>query len=223
MIAGLSGMAIIVLIQLTPTLPICDLSAMQYGRCLDRLLRESVYANPKLGPVHMIKYDFSDGFYNIGLRPSDAAKLGLVFPSEAGDKDLVAIPLTLPMGWNNSPPICCTATDTVANLANEALRAHVPTLPHKLDERAEAVLVEPAPSLDKKLGALPRDHYLGRKNSQLLQYVDVFVDEFLGLAQGPRHRRCHVRRTLFHALDKVFHPSTLRTLRSGRNSCLLKS
>ena len=30
--------------------------------------------------------------------------------------------------------------------------------------------------------------------------------EFLGLAQGPRHRRRHVCRTLFHALDKVFRP-----------------
>ena len=80
------------------TLPICDLSAMQYGRCLDRLLHEIVYADPKLGPVHMIKADVSDGFYWIGLRPSDAAKLGLVFPSEAGKEDLVAILLTLPMG-----------------------------------------------------------------------------------------------------------------------------
>ena len=32
------------------------------------------------------------------------------------------------------------------------------------------------------------------------------MEDFLGLAQGPRHRRRHVRRTLFHALDKVFRP-----------------
>ena len=37
-------------------------------------------------------------------------------------------------------------------------------------------------------------------------FVDVFVDDFLGLEQGPRHRRRHVRRTLFHALNKVFWP-----------------
>ena len=80
------------------------------------------------------------------------------------------------------------------------------TLPHKLDNRAEDVLVEPAPSINKQLSALPRYPYLGIKNSQLLQYVDVFVDDFLGLAQGPRHRRRHVRRTLFHALDKFFRP-----------------
>ena len=55
------------------TLPICDFSAMQYGRCLDRLLREIVYADPKLGLVHMIKADVSNSFYRMGLRPSDAA------------------------------------------------------------------------------------------------------------------------------------------------------
>ena len=102
-------------------LPICDLLAMQYGRCLDRFLREIVYANQKLGPVHMIKADVSDNFFRIGLRPSDATELGLVFPSESGNKDLVAILLNLPMGWKNSPPIFCTAMETVSDLANESL------------------------------------------------------------------------------------------------------
>ena len=123
------------------TLPIYDLLAMQYGRCLDRLLRGIVYADTKLGPVHMIKANVSDGFYRIGLRQSNATKLGLVFPSEAGEEDLIAIPLTLPMGWKNLPPIFCTATETVADLSNEALRAHAPMLPHKLDKRAEVVRV----------------------------------------------------------------------------------
>ena len=140
------------------------------------------------------------------MRLSNAAKSGLFFPSEAGNKYLVTIPLTLPMSWKNSPPIFYTATETVVDLANESLRAHAPTLPHKLDACAEAVWVEPSPSLDKQLGDLPRDPYLGRKNSQLLHYVDVFVDDFLGLAQGLWNCRRHVRHTLFHALDKVFRP-----------------
>ena len=83
------------------------------------MLCEIVYANQKLGLVHMIKVDVGNGFYSIGFRPSDATKLGLVFPSEAGYKDLVAIPLTLPMVWKNLPPILCTPTETVADLDNE--------------------------------------------------------------------------------------------------------
>ena len=149
--------------------------------------------------------------------------LACAHPSEAGEEDLVAIPLTLPMGWKNSPPIFCAATETVADLANEAFHAHVPTLPHKLDNRAEAVWVKPAPSLNKQLGALPRDPYLGRKNSQLLQYVDVFLDDLLGLVQGARHRHRHVRRTLFHALDKVFRPLDFKDNEERRKSCSSKN
>ena len=34
--------------------------------------------------------------------------------------------------------------------------------------------------------------------------MDVFVDDSLGLYQGPIHRHRHVYRTLFHTLDQVF-------------------
>ena len=62
------------------TLPIACLSAMQYGRALDFLIRKIVYADPALGYIYLLKADVSDGFYRIGLRPEDAPKLGLIFP-----------------------------------------------------------------------------------------------------------------------------------------------
>ena len=36
--------------------------------------------------------------------------------------------------------------------------------------------------------------------------MNIFVDAFLGQSQGLAHRRRHVRRTSFHAVDKVFQP-----------------
>ena len=63
------------------TLPIACLSAMQYGRALYRLIHKIVYADPALGYVYLLKADVSNGFYRIGLRPEDAPKLGLIFPS----------------------------------------------------------------------------------------------------------------------------------------------
>ena len=117
---------------------------------------------------------------------------------------MVAIPLILPMGWKNSPPLFCTATETVADIANESLCYHQPSKPHKLDNRTEAIAPPPAPPLAQEHIELTREPYLRRPKAKLLAYVDVFVDDFLGLAQGPRHRRHHVRRTLFHALGKVF-------------------
>ena len=117
---------------------------------------------------------------------------------------MVAIPLTLPMGWKNSPPLFFMATETVADLSNETFRTHQPSKQHLLDNRAEAVEPLPAPLLTQEHANLTRDQYLRRPNDKLLAYVGVFVDDFLALAQGPRHRCRHVRRTIFHALDKVF-------------------
>ena len=58
------------------------LYAIQYGRALDRLVKEVVIAKPALVLVHVLKADVSDGFYHIGLRLIDAPKLGLVFTLE---------------------------------------------------------------------------------------------------------------------------------------------
>ena len=91
---------------------------MQYGRTLDCLLREIVFADPDLGPVYLLKADVLDGFYRIGLRPEDAPKLGLIFLNGTDEEPMVAIPLTLPTGWKNFPPILCTATETVVDIAN---------------------------------------------------------------------------------------------------------
>ena len=120
---------------------------MQYGRALDRLIREIVYVDPALGYVYMLEADVSDGFYRIGLRPEDAPKLGLIFTSGEEEEPMLAIPLTLPMRWKNSPPLFYTATETLVDLANESLRSHQPSKPHKLDDRAEAMAPPPAPPL----------------------------------------------------------------------------
>ena len=89
----------------TETLPVACLSAIQYGRALDRLICEIVYADPALGYVYLLKADASDGFYRIGLRPEDAPKLGLIFPIGKEEEPMVAILLTLPMRWKNPPPL----------------------------------------------------------------------------------------------------------------------
>ena len=48
--------------------------------------------------MHNLKADVSDSFYCIFLHPMDDPELGIVFPLEREDKELVAIPLTIPMG-----------------------------------------------------------------------------------------------------------------------------
>ena len=166
----------------------------------------SFFTDPARGHVYMLNGDVSNNFYQIGLRPAEARKVGLIISVDDGKKLLDATPLTLPMGWKNLPPLFFTATETVDDLVNQALWEHTSLQHHKLDNRAASVVSAVAPTLDPTLVHLYQDTFLLCTNSQLLEYVDIFVDDLLGLAQGPTHQRCHVCRPLFHALYKVFRP-----------------
>ena len=106
------------------TLPVGCFSSIQFGCALDRLLHKIVFADPALVPVYMLKADMSDGFYCIWIRPEDTPKLGLIFPSGAKEEPMVATPLMLPMGWNPLPPLLCTATEMVVDIANKSICSH---------------------------------------------------------------------------------------------------
>ena len=118
------------------TTPLAPKDAMQFGHALDRFLRELLLADPALGPLYLLKLDISDGFYRVNLAVDDIPKLGVVFPTRPGKEPLVALPLVLPMGWKNSPPIFSAATETSADLANQALQNESPSLPHPLNHHA---------------------------------------------------------------------------------------
>ena len=195
--------------------------AMQFGRALDRILLAVLRAPPEHGPVYLIKVDLSDGFYRINLKPADAPKLGLIFPTLPDERPLAAIPLVLPMGWTESPPWFCAATETIVDLANDYLGtswdppAHpqeaLATSQPDTDFPARLVIQEPpwAPSQRQaRVRALPRRRRRRRdRSNRPLTYVDVFVDDEIVAAQGPPARLRRLRRQLFHINDQVMRPN----------------
>lgn len=74
------------------------------GKALQRILNKVVHAHPVYGPVYLAKIDIADGFYRIGLYYRDIPRLGVILPTTGSDL-LVALPLALPMGWVESPPV----------------------------------------------------------------------------------------------------------------------
>ncbi|KAL3806886.1 hypothetical protein ACHAXA_000796 [Cyclostephanos tholiformis] len=101
-------------------------------------------------------------------------------------------------------------TETIADLANARLAAGTTAPPHPLDDLAESIPpVEPLPpTCQYNIPSIPRDPALPRPAGQL-SYVDVFVDDFVGLAQDDpdsSSNRRRVRRILLHAANDVFHP-----------------
>ena len=242
------------------TLPIVPPEAMQFGHALDRYLRELILADPALGPVYLLKLDIADGFYRLALNIEDIPKLGVVFPTRPGQEPLVALPLVLPMGWKNSPPAFCVATETAADLANDAIQAKIDAPAHPLNHHAktldEALPSLPTPTVvpiaipsksthtppshstpsplptanptkqQQASSSLPsgvpsiRDPSLP-SSSTPTSYVDVFMDDFIAMAQGGSNRQ-RVRNLLLHAVDQVFRPNDFHDPTTRREPVSLK-
>lgn len=185
------------------TVRLAPAEAMQFGKALHRFLRKLVLADPSYGPVYLGKIDIADGFYRIGLVPSDIPKLGVVLPGTDGNDPLVALPLALPMGWVESPPYFTAVTETACDLLNAALRTGTVLPAHPLETLAATPPEEPsssgdwAPRLACRGSATPR--------SSPLAYSDVYVDDFILAAQTKRHRT-RVLRAALHSIDHVLRP-----------------
>jgi hypothetical protein len=192
------------------TIPLAPSEAMQFGRALWRVLSAIHHADPRVGPVYLSKIDIADGFYRIGVNDVDVAKLGIVVPTKPGEPQVIGFPLVLPMGWMQSPPLFTAATETVADIANQALQHSAQSCPYRLDVLSESVAPPPLggpPALTSPT-ADPVPHRRAPQGRPLpaVKKWDVYVDDFIGMVQGGwRHRR-HVKRVLLHTLDRVFRP-----------------
>ena len=218
------------------SVPLAPAEAMQFGRTFERLLHRIHHANHKFGPVYMIKVDLSDGFYRVRLTDSHLPLLGVAFPNLPGEPPLVALPLVLPMGWVASPPFFCSLTETIADVANHRLKLFQAVPPHRLSRSANQPMnylpVPLPPAHVCPTGPLPaasssevpaivpttlrpsipfpllQPPFQPRLPSRPLSTVDVYMDDFLALAQGHPGQRQFVRSTLFHTIDEVLCPLT---------------
>jgi hypothetical protein len=187
------------------TIRMAPREAMQFGKALQRILQTIVDANPDHGPVNLIKVDISDGFYRIWLNLHDIPKLAVSLPPLLGEEPLLALPLLLPMGWTESLPNFCTATETVADVTNQRLVNHWKPPPHRLEEMADLQILENDRHRQNSLK--DRDPIDATAQTPYpeasTQKVDVFVDNFVAMAQGDKQQLSKVRRTLLHTLDEV--------------------
>jgi hypothetical protein len=168
---------------------------MQFGNALPRLLERLVYCNTCYGPPLMSKIDLADGYYRVPLSADAALSLAVLIPSDTRDTaPLEAFPLVLPMGWAHSPPYFCAFTETIADITNSALRTSIPS--HPLLPNTQCTTKATAPQFH------PTAIILGSDDTPPLQYSDVYIEDFMLLAQKPHHMP--LMHNLLTAIDMVF-------------------
>jgi hypothetical protein len=95
------------------------------------------------------------------------------------------------MGWNQSLPFFCAYTETAADMAN----SHTPHVDHHLLAHTQIHQEEPQTFHSAA-------QVLGTTTLPPLQYTDVYLDEFIMIAQRPLHMPA--MNNLLHALYNVF-------------------
>ena len=188
---------------------------MQFGKALNRILQRILAANPQYGPTYMLKLDLSDGFYRVRLRAEDIPTLGVAFPVGPGEDPLVALPLTLPMGWTESPPYFCNATETAVDLINLHASPSWDPPRHPLELAAGTqppqdgrhCITAPTPTFSppSRLPAPPQLPPAQRRHHRRpLAYGDVFVDDEILLAHGTLSQLHCFKRQALHINDWIF-------------------
>jgi hypothetical protein len=172
-------------------LPMAPNHAMQFGKALPRILQRLTYCNPAFGPPLLAKIDLADGYYRVPVSATASLHLAVVLPPDKGSVNLIALPLSLPMGWNHSPPYFCAYTESVADMANSQ---HFP-LDHPLLAQTQ-LFQEPQQQFATSA------QVLGSSTTPPLQYTDVYLDDFILIAQQPLH--LPAMNNLLHSLYNVF-------------------
>ncbi|KAI2491002.1 hypothetical protein MHU86_23570 [Fragilaria crotonensis] len=114
------------------------------------------------------------------------------------------------MGCVESPPYFTAVTETACDLLNDTLRRGDYKPPNRLKSLASTPPATPTPRWPDTPMAIEEQTCLARPGSTTPRappyaYGDVYVDDFILVAQTKRHRQ-RVLRAALHSIDRVLRP-----------------
>ena len=95
---------------------------MRFGGALQCILNQVLTVESRLGTVYLIKADLADAYMRLLVRMDDVPSVSFLIPNKnTSDTQLVVFHILLLMGYIDSATYFCMATETVTDLANEAI------------------------------------------------------------------------------------------------------
>ena len=141
----------------------------QLGHSLQRLIYAFAVAEDD-AKIFMAKWDIKDGFWRLDCRAGEEWNFAYVLPSSHGSDPILVIPTSLQMGWIESPPYFCTASETARDVAAQYANMPVGSLPpHKFLHHTQT---------HEDYKTLP----MSTEHEDLYYMLEVFVDDFIQLA-----------------------------------------
>ena len=162
-------------------------SMVQLGECIKRIVATmSKNHNPK-SSFAFSKIDIKDGFWRLLVSDLDAWNFCYVMPSPTFTTDIndtqIIVPNSLQMGWCESPPFFCAATETARDIIMDLLTNAI-NLP---DHPFQHTMLE-------KMDALTR----------FQAFLEVFVDDFCAITNNlhPLHLQ-NFSKAIIHGIHSI--------------------
>ncbi len=174
---------------------------VQLGNCVQRLVALMADNYDLDQPFKFAKLDIKDGFWRMAVDDDSAWNFCYVLPQfepvENIEDELLVVPNCLQMGWRESPPFFCAASETTRDVIDSLL--HEINLPaHPFEED----MMTSAPSTDAMCRLTAAASYVN--------LTEVFVDDFIGATNNtdPDHLR-HFSRAMLHGVHSIFPPPNI--------------
>ena len=142
--------------------------------------------------IFMAKWDIKDGFWRMDCREGEEWNFAYVLPQPLGEPIRIVVPTSLQMGWVESPPYFCAATETARDIATEYLNTKIGSREtHKFEKYATG---------SKDYAALPAE------GGGPLRYVlEVYVDDFVSLVIPTSQEQLrHITNSIMEGIHDVF-------------------
>ena len=184
------------------TTPRAPAEAMQeLGNVLKRILArlsDGHASNPQK-PFMFSKLDIKDGFWRMIVSEDDAWNFCYAIPPPTQDTPLddiqIVVPNSLQMGWCESPPFFCAATETGRDVIESLIDTTLP--PHKFEEKM----------IPTNFDSLPQ-HCANLLSTTTL--IEVYVDDYIACIDNitKNHIR-KVSRAMLHGIHTIFPPPAI--------------
>jgi len=162
----------------------------QLGHSLKRIIHAFAEAEDD-AVILLAKWDIQDGFWRLNCRKGEEWNFSYVLPQPEGEPTRLVVPTSLQMGWVESPPYFCAASETARDVAVKYIETPTGSLPpHKLEHWATANTKDVSPSTG---------------GTALRYVIEVYVDDFIAaiIPTTPGDIE-HVARGVLHGIHDVF-------------------
>ncbi len=165
------------------------------GKCLSRVIHTFTEADDG-AKIFMAKWDIKDGFWRMDCATGEEWNFAYVLPQEDRKPITLVVPTSVQMGWVESPPYFCAATETSRDIATEYIETTISSLPHN---KFEHYVVDAPEYADLPEMAI---------DSKGFGYMDVvYVNNFMSLViPVSREQLRHVANAIMHGIHDISPP-----------------